>query len=84
MGSNGLSLGGPNLDFSQASGQLIKIWENERNPEDIMEKYGKLGEVIEEYGNNMENTSEKMGNYGKSWGFDVEENGNMWEIIVEK
>jgi len=26
----------------------------------------------------------KMGNYGKSWGFDVEENGNMWEIIVEK
>ena len=59
MGSNGLSLGGPNLDFSQASGQLIKIWENERKPEDIMEKYGKLGEVIEEYGNNMENTSEK-------------------------
>ena len=67
MGSNGLSLGGPNLDFSQASGQLIKIWENERNPEDIMEKYGKLGEVIEEYGNNMENTSEK--------------NGKLWKIM---
>jgi len=40
VGSNGLSLGGPNLDFSQASGQLIKIWENERNPEDIMENMG--------------------------------------------
>jgi len=63
------------LDFSQASGHLIKIWGNERNPEDMMEKYGKLGEVIEEYGNNMENTSEKkwetMENHGglmwKTW-----------------
>ena len=48
--------------------QRVKIWEHVGNPEDMMEKYGKLGEVIGEYGNNMENTSEK--------------NGNMWEIIV--
>ena len=47
----------------------------------MMEKYGKLGEVIEEYGNNMENTSEKMGNYGKSWGFDVENMGTCGKSL---